>query len=114
MIDRFTFDICACCARDSAGFGYTPKHGQPALIVCDDPQCLQIARETYHMKQDTFTRIERLAVEKGGEEAGEFLDAIGRTDLSTMTSDEWGEFCRRLVAGYRNALISGLKNEAPF
>jgi hypothetical protein len=66
------------------------------------------------MKQDEFTRAESRAAQKGGEEGGEFLDGIGKSDLATLTIDEWSEFNRRVVAGYRKALIQEIKNEAPF
>lgn len=114
MITRFTDAVCGVCARSATGFGYAPRTGQSILWVCDDPDCLQVAKDTYTMKQDQFSRLESLAAGKGGEEGGQFLDDIGKTDLATLTPDEWHEFCRRLVAGYRKALVTGLKNEAPF
>lgn len=116
MITRFNDALCGCCGRTATGFGYAPKTGQNILWVCDDPQCLQLAKDSYTMKQDQFTRLESLAAGKGGEEGGQFLDQIGKGDapLSSLTVDEWFEFCRRLVAGYRKSLVELLKNEAPF
>ena len=114
MITRFSDAVCGCCARSATGFGYAPRTGQSILWVCDDPDCLQVAKDTYTMKQDQFSRLESLAAGKGGEDGGQFLDDIGKTDLATLSPDEWHEFCRRLVAGYRKALQSSLKNEAPF
>ena len=66
------------------------------------------------MKQDQFSRIESLAAGKGGDEGGAFLDSIGKTNLETLSPDEWYEFLRRVVAGYRKALVADLKGEAPF
>lgn len=114
MITRFTDALCSCCQRTATGFGYAPRSGQTILWVCDDPQCLQIAKDSYTMKQETFTRLESLAAGKGGEEGGGFLDTIGKTDLASLTPDEWFELCRRIVAGYRKGLVELLKNEAPF
>lgn len=114
MITRFNDAICGCCGRAATGFGYAPRTGQTVLWVCDDPQCLQLAKDTYTMKQEQFSRLESLAASKGGEEGGAFLDGIGKTDLATLTPDEWHEFCRRIVAGYRKALVEDLKGEAPF
>ncbi|WP_309086410.1 hypothetical protein [Chelativorans sp.] len=116
MINRFEDAICGCCGRVATGFGYAPRTGQTVLWVCDDPECLQIAKDSYTMKQETFSRLESLAAGKGGDEGGSFLDQIGKGDspLSSLTPDEWFEFCRRIVAGYRKALIAGLKDEAPF
>lgn len=114
MITRFNDVLCGCCGRTATGFGYAPKTGQSILWVCDDPQCLQIAKDSYTMKQDQFTRIESLASGRGGEAGGEFLDSIGKTDLATLTPDEWFEFCRRIVAGYRKGMVELVKEEAPF
>lgn len=114
MITRFTDAVCGVCARSATGFGYAPRTGQSILWVCDDPDCLQVAKDTYTMKQDQFSRLESLAAGKGGEDGGQFLDDIGKTDLATLSPDEWHEFCRRLVAGYRKALVTSLKDETPF
>lgn len=114
MITRFTDAVCGVCARSATGFGYAPRTGQSILWVCDDPDCLQVAKDTYTMKQDQFSRLESLAAGKGGAEGGQFLDDIGKTDLATLTPDEWHEFLRRIVAGYRKALSQSLRNEAPF
>jgi hypothetical protein len=99
-IERFNDAICSCCGRAATGFGYSPDHKRPPLWVCDAIECLQIAKDSYSMKQDEFTRAESRAAQKGGEEGGEFLDGIGKSDLATLTIDEWCEFCRRVVAGY--------------
>lgn len=114
IIDRFNEAICACCARSATGLGYTPNARKPVLWICDDPDCIQLAKDSYTMKAETFTRIESLAAGKGGEEGGAFLDHIGKSDLTHLTPDEWFEFCRRIVAGYRKALAVDLRDAAPF
>ena len=114
MINRFDDAICGCCGRQATGFGYSPDHRKPVIWVCDDNSCLQLAKDSYAMKQDKFSRIESLAAGKGGDEGGAFLDTIGKSDLATLSPDEWFEFCRRIVAGYRKALVADLKGEAPF
>lgn len=114
MITRFSEQLCGCCGRTATGFGYAPKTGQTILWVCDSVECLQIAKDSYSMKQDQFTRLESLAAGKGGEEGGAFLDDIGKSDLAALTPDEWHEFCRRMVAGYRKGLVDLIKSEAPF
>jgi len=114
MIDRHEEGICAVCARAEVGIGYADwqRWRKPRILwLCDDPDCYQIAKATYEMKQDEFSRIESLAAGRGGAEAAVFLEQIGKTDLATLNHAEWFEFCRRLIAGYRKALKGGLRDE---
>jgi len=112
FIDRFDGCACGVCARRATGIGVNaPCQTRHIMWLCDDPECIRIARNTINMKQDQFTRLESLAASRGGEEGGAFLDSIGKTDLAQLTQAEWFEFCRRIVAGYRKALKDDLKNE---
>lgn len=107
-------DLCAVCACSTAGLGVAPTARSTPLWVCDDPECISIAKDTYGMRQDEFTRVESLAAGQGGSEGGQFLDEIGQHNLLELTPDQWFEFCRRVVAGYRKGLKTLLKDEAPF
>lgn len=119
MTPRFHDRVCAVCARPAIGWGYA-SHSYRTVAAdriawcCDDPECLAIARDSYAMKQIEFGRIDTLATEDGGQKGGEYLDSIGKTDLATLTADEWAELCRQIVGGYREALKGRLRNEAPF
>lgn len=84
------------------------------MWLCDDPHCISLAMHRYNMKQDRFSRIDSMAAQDGGAEGGEYLDGISKTDLATLTPDEWAEFCRRIVAGYRKGLVLRTREEAPF
>ena len=116
-VDRFDDALCSVCARAACGIGHTPNVacGKDRMLwLCDDPECLRIAIDSYTAKQETFTRIEGLAVVHGGKSGGKYLEDIGVFDLSRLAPDQWAEFCRRLVSGYRMALKQGLKDEVPF
>lgn len=117
MDNRFASEICGVCGRQAIGIGYTDnpsRSSHPIMWLCDDAECITIAKVSYSMKQDDFNRIESLAAGKGGNEGGAYLEQIGKTDLAVLTPDEWFEFCRRIVSGYRKALKDDLKSEAPF
>jgi len=112
MIERGQVGICAVCARQEAGLGVkvNPNLRQsPTLWVCDDPECLSLAKETKDMTRDEFNRVEKRAVFKGGVQAGAFLEQLAKTDMAKLSVEEWQEFCRRLVAGYRKALKDELR-----
>lgn len=116
-VSRHDPAICGVCARSAAGFGYSSDQNwrsRPPIWTCDSPECLQVAKDSYSLPQDRFTRLESLASGKGGEEGGAFLDEIGKTDLAALTEAEWYEFCRRIIAGYRKALVTSLRDESPF
>jgi len=113
-IDRFNDMLCGVCRRRAVGIGYAPDAEKPVLWLCDDPECIATAQKSYAMKQENFTRLESLAAGKGGAAGGAYLDQIGKTDLASLTAEEWHEFCRRVVAGYRVALATDLKDEIPF
>lgn len=107
MLNRFEEGICGVCARPDVGLGYAPKsHSKstPIMWMCSDPKCHELARKTYAMRQDEFSRLESIAAQEGGNEGLWYLEDIGKTDLATLTIDEICEFKRRVIAGYRKAL----------
>jgi len=116
---RLDHAACCVCARSAAGFGYAPRDrrgrvGSPILWVCDDPDCLQIAKDSYGMKQNEFDRIEALAVVDGLERGREQAMTIGTSDLAEMSDEQRLDFARAIVAGYRAALKVKMRDEAPF
>ncbi len=117
MSDRHDPAVCGICARQSIGIGYRPPNTKPPAIMwlCDDLECIQTARAGgYDMKQDNWNRIESMAAQDGGSDGGEYLDQIGKFNLAELTPDEWAEFCRRIVGGYRKALAKRTAEECPF
>lgn len=116
-IDRFDDAVCATCARSATGIGYAPpgKNNAAPLWVCDDPTCLQTAIESYQMKQDKFNGIEIVSCREGLIAGVEYLQTINKSDIYEMSEPEANEYARRMIAGYRKALKSGIENgEAPF
>jgi hypothetical protein len=119
MTEHFRFDPCLCavCRCSADGTGYAPKFTKSVDLVawtCSDQECTAIANRTYQMRQQEFNRVEEMATVEGGNEAGQYLDEIGKTDLATLTELEWQTFCRKLVGGYRVAMKTTLRDEAPF
>lgn len=46
------------------------------------------------------TPNERAALSNAAQMGGEYLDSLGRTDLATLTTDEWEYFIEAVVTGY--------------
>lgn len=49
---------------------------------------------------------ETAAIEAAGEFGGEYLESIGKTDLATMTVEEWLAFVEAIVTGYQDKLVA--------
>lgn len=47
-----------------------------------------------------LTPNEASATKAGGKKAGAYLEGIGKTDLATMSGEEWSAFCAAMVEGY--------------
>lgn len=106
--------VCASCAGQTVGFGVVAKYKNDVLWCCGEPDCYVAILRTYTMPLGEFKRLEQIATVKGGEEAGAYLDEIGKFSLEELTEAEWETFCLRLVGGYRWALHETLKSESPF
>jgi hypothetical protein len=50
------------------------------------------------------TPNEKDAMQKAGNMGGEYLDSIKKTDLATLTSDEWTCFVECVCTGYTDAM----------
>lgn len=46
------------------------------------------------------TPNEEAAIAHGGDMAGEYLDSLGKTDLATLTREEWLTLLTAIVGGY--------------
>ena len=50
------------------------------------------------------TPNEAEAMTVGGQQGGEYLETIGKSDLATLTETEWDRFIDVVVTGYRDHL----------
>lgn len=51
------------------------------------------------MQDGNLKQDERAAAIRGGKDAGQYLDRIGKSDLAALTAAEWEEFCATLFKG---------------
>lgn len=83
---------CVACKRHAIGLGIGNPGGSPRWI-CED--CVPLARELRAVTK--FDQYELIARRDAGDKAGEFLDAIGKSDLADMTEGEWLEFLGKVI-----------------
>lgn len=105
---------CAICRRRSYGLGYAPRR-TPMIWACRDPLCASLLNKVSEMPQAQFDEIEIAAMRAAGNVAGEFLDRLGKTDLASLSRDEWEEFLGLVIIGFGEDIKRQLgSDEAPF
>ena len=70
------------------------------------------------------TPNEKAAMDHGGRMGGEYLESIGKTDLLSLTLEEWTTFIECVVTGYCDRLrelaandsqrLEGMREGVPF
>lgn len=87
---------CAVCGRGQRGFGWIDRSirvapGERANIMgACSMLCLDIiARRRGRMHK--LNHFENQAIDAASDRAGAYLEEIGKTDLASMTADEWRE-----------------------
>ena len=64
--------------------------------------CLEIWKERRMVDPNEF---ELAAMRRAGDAAGEFIDALGRTDMAQWAPAEWSSFVETICGAYVDALI---------
>ncbi|WP_407528414.1 DUF6511 domain-containing protein [Methylobacterium oryzisoli] len=107
--------LCGVCRRRAYGFGVAPAQSRPVMWLCDDPRCWALGRGVYDMPTGDLDRFERAARDAAGERAGAYLDSLGKTDLATLTAEEWSIFLHQIIVGFEDELRRIFsKSLAPF
>lgn len=100
-------EICDCCRRLCPGSIQWQEPTQRESIVklsACSMQCLSLIKDRSGQMVDVDT-MEQKAVTQGGREGGQYLESIGKTDLATLTEDEWNSFLLCVVGGYHDAIV---------
>jgi hypothetical protein len=98
--------LCAVCRRSSVGLAYPINHnGETKLAwLCDDAVCHKVARKACNMPRKQLDYYETRAARAAIDEAGPYLDSIGKTDLATLTEVEIAEFCRVFITAFEMSM----------
>lgn len=86
-------NLCPC-TRQASGFAYDPRlagvsQGPPVAACCMAHLKIITQKKGQIMP---LTDTENLAVMNAAPLAGEYLDALGKTDLALMSYEEWCDF----------------------
>lgn len=98
---------CAVCRRAAGAVALTII-GSPMIHFCS-VECARL-----HMAEGKIYPSEAEACKKGGAEAGAYLEQIGKTDLATLTLQEWDKFCLVMFTATCDAMRRMADDEIPF
>jgi len=96
---------CTICRREAI----------PGLAYKNRPICASCA--PYALGGEmmlTFSENEEEAIDAGGAAAGAFLDGLDKTDLATLTGNEWRAFLGKFLEGYSEHMRAGAARHPPF
>jgi hypothetical protein len=100
--------LCAVCRRHAVWLA------RPAWL-CDDNCCHAAAKRIHDMPSLLLDAYEIGSALEAGKLAGSYLDEIAKTDIATLSGDEWREFLRRIIVGFEQAMRRKiLENEVAF
>ena len=110
---------CFICKRRHDNLAYGERH-QPLKWVCWE--CLDDTHNgvrsklprIYHMSRKALDEYERRALEDGGNAGGAYLDEIQKTDLATLTEEEWSTFWRLGFVAYADSMREIVSREVPY
>ena len=109
-MDDKDFILCGICGEENdTGMGYAPDGKNKILWCCRE--CMEIAPHVYGVIPVKASFYAKEARDRASLEGGLFLEKIGKTDLATLTEQEWNDFLdtlfrarafefRRLYAGH--------------
>lgn len=96
---------CPVCHRAARGFGFSPHLARIGpgmdLWLCSRA-CQDIAVRNRGMVNPTEHEV--AAMQAAGEQAGEYLESIAKTDLAVMSDDEFMTMIEVIVTGFTDKL----------
>lgn len=104
---------CWLCRRTDDGLGFQGPGRGEVTWSCKDHADGQLFRKARNMSRQEFAGVETTAILKAGEDAGAYMDKIGKTDLATFTAEEWKELLRIVVVRFGDHVTEILK-DCPF
>lgn len=107
--------VCFICKRRHDNLGWSPSERHPVKWICWP--CLEARpnlQKVYHMARRALDEYERRALEDGGNAGGEYLDSLGKTDLASLSEEEWREFLGLVLRGYAESMREIVSREVPY
>lgn len=106
---------CVVCARASRGFAFrAPEFGDRIAKDFCSAECVEIFMGA-RSKGITLTPAEQAAVVAAAMQAGQYASStIGKTNLATMTREEYILYATEMIRGYTDTLRALARDQVPF
>lgn len=102
---------CWCCRRLDDGIGIA-LGGRPERNIWSCKGHIQAAKVAAKMPTAKFDHEEKEAALTAGAMGGEYLVAIGRTDVARLLPEEYDEYIRIIITEFGRALHENVKAHA--
>ena len=101
--------LCAVCRREHRAFGWFDpiyRVSDPRRDASTRELCRMRWQDICHRRRGMIdpTPNDMAAMQAGGHLAGEYLESIGKSDLVTLTTEEWSTLIEVVVTGYCDTL----------
>jgi hypothetical protein len=104
--------VCAICGRAGRGFGWFDPNGGKVTYRACSKECVETIIRRFPMVDPTEHEIAALL--EASQPAGEYIEALGRTDMATWSHDQWMSFLETVVTAYADALRKFADEKVPF
>ena len=95
------------------GFGWHPP-GTDELFKACSGECAELLPRMALMAKD-LEKFERIALEKVGAVAGQYLEDIGKTSMTELSFEEWTVFLETVLKTFGDSLKGAIQErEVPF
>jgi len=96
---------CRACDRPTRHWDWF-RHERGLRVHWTVPTCSRVCLEIWKERRMVDpNEFELAAMRRAGEAAGEFIDALGRTDMAQWAPAEWSSFVETICGAYVDALI---------
>ena len=115
MMSRFRTEdeqggLCPCCrVRQTVSIRYHPKSGMPYIWLCENIKCMEAKERIYAMSDRDYEENVEKALWIGGQAGGAYLDKIGKTDLATLTNEEYLIYLKTILRHMEEEMLKNVE-----
>jgi hypothetical protein len=106
--------LCAVCRGPATGLGHMDRGDAGIIWTCSNTICLSAIKKVANMTKRKIEAYELEAGRTAMEQAGPYLDGIGKTDIAMLSTVEYDEFLRIFITSYQDAIREKFRDTVPF